>query len=66
MCFAVGGVLKAFCVVVLTCFERNLGHICDSIGNHMVLKKIYKKILNHRLSKCVQIYEYLISELKLP
>ena len=57
MCFAVGGVLKAFCVVVLTCFERNLGtivvtgsnikiykgkHICDSIGNHMVLKKISK------------------------
>ena len=51
MCFAVGGVLKAFCVVVLTCFERNLGtivvtgsniwrftreNICDSIGNHIV------------------------------
>ena len=58
MCFAVVGVLKAFCVVVLTCSERNLGtivvtrfqylkiykgkYICDSIGNHMVLKKIYK------------------------
>ena len=54
MCFAVGGVLKAFCVVVLTCFERNLGHICDSIGNHMVLKKIYKK---YSIIDCPNVWE---------